>query len=298
MVEDAAAELTMIKRMFVLTAGFCRHPECVVIRGGSLRASSFPASVVVLEHAREGIILFDTGYSEQFRRATSAGIERMYALTTPMTVAPGESAVEQLASLGIKADDVRVIILSHFHADHIAGLSDFPAARIVYKEEGWQKLNKMNRVAKLCRGFLPGLLPSDFRERSRPIANHDLLKGQLENGIFSDGYDVLGDLSVLGVDLPGHAIGQMGMMVAYDGKQYFFVADAAWMMRNIAENRPPSRVAQLIMDDHRKFKSTLTRLHQFQIRYPEVRIVPCHCSVSLAAVPELLLPRSLGAAAL
>ena len=50
----------------LLEAGYCRVPEFLSIRGGSLRPVRFPASVAVIEHPREGVILFDTGYSPRF----------------------------------------------------------------------------------------------------------------------------------------------------------------------------------------------------------------------------------------
>ena len=45
-------------------AGYCTHPELATRRGASAKACQFPALVALLRHPVEGLVLFDTGYSE------------------------------------------------------------------------------------------------------------------------------------------------------------------------------------------------------------------------------------------
>src|SRR4051812_5706786 len=116
-------------------AGLCRHPEGMVVRGAPWRSQPFPALFGVVTHPTHGVTLFDTGYSERFVRETSAFPARLYRWLTPPEVTHDDTAVAQLARAGIKAEDVKRIVISHFHADHVAGLRDFPNAELVATRE-------------------------------------------------------------------------------------------------------------------------------------------------------------------
>lgn len=84
------------------------------------------AHVVVLE-TEVGVVLVDTGFgtrdAEQWRRRLGMS---QYALRP--VYREGETAVAQLAALGTAAGEVRHVVLTHFDADHVGGLADFPAA--------------------------------------------------------------------------------------------------------------------------------------------------------------------------
>ena len=278
----------MLESLFLLNTGFCRHPECTVIRGGGIKPITFASTVIVFVHRTQGVILLDTGYSKRFLTATRRGLPKLYALMTPLTHDDSEAVVNQLAKLGISANDVRTIVLSHFHADHIGGVSDFPNAQFVYKDEAWQLLDRMGPVRRIIRGFLPDLLPTDFRARSRPLTTAQQIHGLLPYSQFPSGYDICGDGSLLAVDLPGHAAGQMGLVAEFGGVSYFFVSDAAWVIRNITELQPPSWMAtNILMDSAQRFNETLHRLHALGLAQPALKLLPCHCPTILQNVPAV-----------
>jgi hypothetical protein len=64
----------------------------------------------------------------------------------------------------------------------------------------------------------------------------------------------------------------------------FFVADACWLRRSIDEDRPPSRLTHLFVDDGTAVRQTIVGLHSFAKAYPDVRIVPTHCPDTYADV--------------
>src|SRR5262245_58188205 len=119
----------------VLDTGRCLALERVVVRGGRWRRVECPSLVAVLRHPREGVILWDTGYAPRLLACTRALPYRFYRWATPLRIAPERAAAAQLARLGIDAADVRHVVLSHFHADHVAGLADFPRARVWARRE-------------------------------------------------------------------------------------------------------------------------------------------------------------------
>lgn len=269
-------------KIHYLTAGQCEHPEFVTIRGGEFKSIVFPSLVVAIEHPKHGVVLFDTGYSPRFYEQTRYFPERFYALVTPVHIREEETAVARLAKIGIKADDVRYVICSHFHADHIGGVGDFKKARYIYAEAGLQSLLSYSRIGQIRRGFLRGLLPSDFRERSKPVESFGVAEKILPFEDFHTGWDLFRDGTIFAVSLPGHALGQIGLFVRDGGDAFdFLVADAAWSGKAIRENRMPNPVTRILMSDFAEYENTLCRLHSFQKNHSNVRLIPCHCSVTI-----------------
>ncbi len=248
------------------------------MRGGRMRPIKFPATVAVIEHPREGVILFDTGYSPRFFEQTKYFPNKFYALTTPVTIAPEMTALAQLARRGIAVRDVKHVILSHFHADHIGGAGDFPHATYIYRGSSYDAVKGLTPWKSLMAGFLGGLLPEDFQRRSRPLGDSDFRVGNYGFHEFSNACDVFGDGQILAVDLPGHAAGQIGLLV-HDGSgaRFFLVADAAWLGRSFQENRAPLPLMKLIFDDWKVYGETLGKIHALAQRDSALKIVPCHC---------------------
>jgi glyoxylase-like metal-dependent hydrolase (beta-lactamase superfamily II) len=263
-----------------LTAGYCRHPEWLTLRGGTLKPVSFPAGFALLRHPHNGYILFDTGYSARFFEETSRLPALLYRLVTPVTFSEADSAVNQLRRLGVEAEHVRLIVLSHFHADHTAGLRDFPQARFLYKREAYAAVRDLGPFASVKAGYLPGLLPDDFEQRSLYVEDGKSRKLP-DDFPFATGYDLLGDGSLIAVDVPGHAAGQIGLFVAASSGETFLCADAVWSSRAFREGRKPHAAARLIMDDHRRYADSFGRLVRLHRQYPHIRIVPSHCAEAL-----------------
>lgn len=262
----------------LMTAGYCTHREWLTIQGGSGASVRFPAMFAYIEHPRLGPVLFDTGYSTRFFQATSAFPARLYRWTTPVYIGEEESAANQLRNLGVMPEDVRTIILSHFHADHIGGVCDFANAEFYYLREAYRPLQDMSPFQATKAGFLPGLLPDRFGDRSRLI-EETCSKISLDEGYapFTEGYDLFGDGSIIGINLSGHALGQLGLLLRSAGHEYFLCADAAWSTAAYASHRRPKSIVKLIKADWQQYKDNLHRLHILHRRRPDLRIIPTHC---------------------
>ncbi len=268
----------MVSRITHLASGACLHPEFVTRRGGSFNSVVFPARVTVIEHPREGIVLFDTGYANHFFEATRRFPEKLYALTTPVKLSPGQSAVDQLKSLGITPSDVRWIVCSHFHGDHIAGLRDFPEAKFAFYEEEYRSFKSYGRIGRLRHGYLQALLPDDFVSRAHSISTEQFLEADHGIAPFNRTHDLFGDGSIVLAPLPGHTRGQIGALVRSSGRDQFLVGDASWSSLAIEKNIPPHPLAYLIMDKGRDYLNSLERLHLLhQNRGDSLEIIPCHC---------------------
>jgi glyoxylase-like metal-dependent hydrolase (beta-lactamase superfamily II) len=270
------------------------HVERMAVRDGSLRPVPFPATVAVIQHPKRGVVLFDTGYSEWFFRATAPFPERLYRWMTPVHLGPEQTARAQLAALGVAPGDVRTIVISHFHADHIAGLRDFPRAELVFAHDAYESVRARTRWNALRCGVMPALLPEDFAARARPLEAVQFVAATGLPAPFARGADVLGDGSLLAVELPGHATGQIGLSFedAASGRAYLLVADAAWSTRAIVEGVLPHPIAMrgILNSDARAYAGTLAALGRVQRANPRLRVLPCHASDALQAAPLAHVP--------
>ncbi|MNZ83128.1 N-acyl homoserine lactonase AttM [compost metagenome] len=261
-------------------AGYCSHPEFLTLHGGAWKAVPFPAGFACIRHPRHGYILFDTGYSERFFEETKRLPALLYRLITPVNFSEGDSAVNQLRRMGIEAKDVTYVVLSHFHADHTAGLRDFSHARIIYKREAYDAVRTLGPFAAVKSGYLSGLLPEDFEQRSLYVEEarpHTLP----ENLPFVSGYDLFGDGSLIAVDVPGHAAGQIGLFLRTASGEHFLCADTVWSSRAYRERRKPHSAARLIMDNYKQYEDSFDRLCRLHQQCPHIAIIPSHCGESL-----------------
>jgi glyoxylase-like metal-dependent hydrolase (beta-lactamase superfamily II) len=236
----------------------------------------------LLEHPRFGPMLFDTGYSYRFFQETKTFPNRLYRWLTPVTLREEDLAVNQLSALDIRPKDITHVFISHFHADHIAALDAFACSRYVYLPHAYDFVRQKRGLDALTSAFLPNLIPNDFEDRALPVDMNTPILLSPEYTPFTHGYDLLGDGSIIAVELPGHAVGQMGLIVYDDTRTYFFVADAAWQRRSVIEDRPPHKIADLLFSDSEAYKKTLSDLHRYHLYHPNVELIPSHCEETLA----------------
>lgn len=267
----------------LLRVGSCQHAECAALRGGGLRAIDFPALVGLLEHPQHGLMLYDTGYSPHFRTATRRFPECLYRVVTPVRLPPEQQLLAQLEERGLSARDISTIFISHFHADHVAGLRDFPRARFIATSTELRRVQPLGRIARLRRAFLQQLLPPDLDQRLTPVESLATLPLPTPWQPFTTAYDLLGDASLLGIDLPGHTASQLGLAFhqATDLTPVFLIGDACWKIEGLQQDRRPSRIAYSLFDDARTYDATFARLRTLLLSGTTApRLIPSHCATT------------------
>ena len=264
----------------LLDTGHCLASEHHLIRGGRRQKVACRALVALLHHPARGWVLWDTGYAPRLFDATRPWPFRLYRWATPLRISAEEAAVRQSARLGVGAGEVRHVFVSHIHADHVAGLRDFPAATPIIHGAAYELALRLRGLRALRHGFVPVLLPPDFAARAQVLPP---FTGQALPGL-GPTHDVFGDGSALLVELPGHARGQIGMLARTPEGEVLLAADGAWLSRAIRERRGPHPLLNLIADDAQAAQATLEGLHTFMAARPDVRVLPCHCPEALAHV--------------
>lgn len=279
--------MTRSVHLNILRAGWCQHLECMGDRGGRLAPVQFPALCGLIRHPDHGWILYDTGYAEHFFQATRRLPESLYRSAVPVHLPAAEQLSAQLHALGIGVDDIRYVIISHFHADHIAGLRNFRQARFIALQADYQHLESLRgkRWRATLGGHLPALLPDDFGARLQladscaPCA----LPGWMAP--FEHGLDLFGDASLIGVPLPGHSAGQLGLFVPdAQGRPAFLVADACWSAAACVAGRLPAAPALWFASaDRQRYQRTYHGLGTLMAREPALAVLPSHCNRSWEA---------------
>ena len=274
----------------MLQVGSCRHPECLAMRGGSWRPVVFPALCALIRHPAMGNWLFDTGYGEHFMDATNPFPERFYRWMTPIALPENQRLVTQLDSLGLRPQDIDGVIISHFHADHIGCLRDFPRAVHVASQAAYSQVTGLSRIGALLQAFLPALLPVDFSRRCRFLETMPVVALPPELQPFGHGHDILGDGSLLAVPLHGHSHQQFGLLLRRaDGRIVLLAADACWSLKALQEGRVPTWLAQRIFSDREAYRQTFDKLKVLSQQHPDILLVPSHCEATaraLAHVPD------------
>lgn len=253
-----------------LNGGYCRHP-LFSVDGKSLRTVKFHSVFLAIHHPVHGWILCDTGYGGKFAEATHQWPFRLYRWVTPVT--SSKSTTQKLEDIGLKPKEISRIILTHFHADHIGGLMEFPDTEIVFHEHALAPLSALSPLAQVKAAFLPSLLPSNIRDRSSIVLSRDFsIRKEFPFRIF----DLFGDNSLSLVELPGHAPGQVGLLYAQDEKPTLYCADAYWRSEQIADGLDLPALTRDVQWDPNAYVSTIQQLRVLEACKTH-RLLSCHC---------------------
>jgi len=258
-------------------AGHCLAQENHAIRGGRKEKIVFHALWGLIEHPEFGHILYDTGYTQRFHEATKSYPNRIYAKMTTVYIDESEEVAEQLRSNNIDPNSINHIVITHFHADHTAGMLDFPNATFYCSRIALKQALKVPKQFAFSKGILKKLLPKNLSERSKIIEDHCV---GTEDETLGTTYDLFGDNSILLVPLPGHGAGQMGVILETQKSTYFLIADACWLKKSYQEMVLPNPIVRLFFNSWKEFKGSLATVYKYHKANPESIIVPTHCAES------------------
>ncbi|MBH8554498.1 N-acyl homoserine lactonase family protein [Nostocaceae cyanobacterium CENA357] len=213
-----------------------------------------------IEHP-EGIILIDTG---ETARTLEPGYfpwwNPYFQLSIKPCLQPEDEVNFRLRALGIEPNDVRWVILTHLHTDHIGGLHHFPNAEIIISRREYE-------LTKGWRGQLRGYLtqrwpewlaPTLIEYESRPI------------GTFLESFTLTkaGDVSLIPTE--GHTGGHLSVLLQIDGLSLFFAGDASYTQQLMLD-----QIIDGVAQDEDKSRQTLKQILQYVQEFPTVYL-PSH----------------------
>jgi len=229
-----------------------------------------------------GVILFDGGYNLSFNIATKAWPDRLYRWVTPVVVTDSDSAVSILKREGISPVDVKYFVISHFHADHICALNDFPNAELICSKKGYEEVARLDGFAAVRKGILKRLIPVDFEKRV--LFLEDISITHIDNDSQLTFFVPFGQDLLQFVDLPGHARGMFGFYVKTSDGEILYGTDASWESDMFLNGILPSPVVRLFIDSWPEYMETNRKLLLFLRNNPGTQILFTHCSRTLKYV--------------
>ncbi|MBO4707989.1 MAG: MBL fold metallo-hydrolase [Elusimicrobiaceae bacterium] len=236
----------------ILSCGYCRQLERLVSKKGLWKSVRFYARCYLIP-IQEGFLLFDTGYAADTNQIMNYFPALLYKTLIPISILPTETAFSQITRLGIKIEDIKYVFISHFHADHISALRDFPQAKFICSKEEYFTLKKLPKFKQICRGFISEFLPDDFEQRALFINKN---KVQEMRGL--QVYELDNLPNIYAVSLPGHTKVQLGLFLKEE--KILLAADAAWRRSNLNSDGYPSMLALQMCEDKKEYLKTLSKL--------------------------------------
>ena len=256
--------------MRLITSSHVRVPLGLVLTGGGRRRVDLTVRYGLIE-GPDGPWLVDTGYGPRVTTGPRSLALRCYAaLLRPRLIEAASPLAVLRRDYGWAPEDVRTIIVTHWHADHVAHLRDFPAARLIACGEGWRQVAAMSGRQAVQHGIFRELLPDDVGERLVPL--QDFAQADSGTGL-GRGYDLMGDGRLLAISLPGHAPGHLGLLRRTPQGPLLYATDVAWTMQALAEARTPALAQRVVCHDRVAASRQEERVRTFM---GEGRVALCH----------------------
>ncbi len=185
-----------------------------------------PIYAWVIEHP-EGIIVIDTGETARTAEPGYFTPWHPYFKQVRPRVTPEQEIGPQLHTLGLRADDVRWVVLTHLHTDHAGGLYHFPKSEIVISRRAYQ-------LAAGFKGQVRGFLPQHFPTWLNPTLI-DLAPRAW--GPFPASLSLTQSEDVLIVPTSGHTEAHMSVVLREGGLTYLFAGDTSYTQQLMLDQK-------------------------------------------------------------
>lgn len=241
-------------------------------RGGAVSSlKSWSAKVrldmpaFLINHPEQGAVLFDVGLTTGVAKLLNSGA--LTGLVVTFESPEGRDLVSQLKRDGISPAEVRWIILSHLHLDHLGDLTAFPKATVVVSRQEWEDAKRKRAEKPDPKQFDPAAWEPRLKLRFVDLS------GEPPYGAFDHGLDLFADGTVFLVSLPGHTPGNTGAWVNLDGGPVLLAGDAAWVVDNYMDLALPHERAMQKPADYRR---SLEMIRAMQEAMPRLVVFPGH----------------------
>jgi len=171
----------------------------------------------LIEHP-DGLVLVDTGETAQIYEKGYLPDGGLYHKAVETRITEAEEILPQLAKLGFQPKDIKTILFTHLHGDHIGGLKHFQHCEIFVSEEEY-------KMATSKKGPSSGYFPKNWPDWFKP----NLIKyTDGAEGVFTKSQQITKDGAILVVPTPGHSIGHQSILVKRLNKTVFVGGDLTY----------------------------------------------------------------------
>jgi N-acyl homoserine lactone hydrolase len=118
-------------KLYVFTSGRLTLDKSIIQNGSSGKVQ-IPVGFFLIKHPK-GNVLFDTGNND--RIITDPDYWGPLAKGLDPERTPDVAIDTQLGKIGVKTDDVKFVVVGHFHADHAGNVGKFGKSTIVYQRD-------------------------------------------------------------------------------------------------------------------------------------------------------------------
>lgn len=256
-------------------SGYCPQLEALAMRGGAWRVVRFPAAWLLVEHPRHGPVVVDTGYGAAAAAMLETALGAWYGRLAPMRWTPADSTTHLLQRHGVSAEQVRHVVITHWHADHAGALPEFKESVVHTDTAALAHLRALPPRKAAREGFFPQFYPRALEARTTGFGAWHTAPSWLAP--FEQAAPVFDDDSLWVVPLPGHARGQVGVAGREaNGNVWLWAADAAWRAAAYLRGAvPPALVLRLACPDASAYAQSLARVAAFSKR-ADTRVAVAH----------------------
>lgn len=257
-----------MRDLFFLSAADFVVPGSLVDPGPlfSRARETLSCTVAVCVRDDGDLVLVDAGLSEESCRDPVASFGRLACRWLGLQSTGARAIVRQLETLGFDRGQVKTIVATHCHFDHVGGLCDFPNAEVIATAEELHAIGTCS--------LRPGYRPADFANADKIRVAQ--LTGPRHLG-FPASLDLFGDGEITLLDAAGHTAGHLAVAIAGPGGTFLHVGDAALLEWEAGRGfEGPGRLSRIICADSRALGRTLEVLRNIDAERRAPILVPAH----------------------
>ncbi len=216
--------------------------------------NKMPIHSYLIEH-KEGNILIDTGETcDAVNPDFYPALNRAFiSKNAKFFISEKTEIKNRLKIMGLKPEDIKWVVCTHLHQDHIGGLKYFKNSEILVSKKEYKAAHAL---LKNINGYMPRNLPEWLNPRLIEYNAEPL-------GSFKESFKLAEDVWL--VPTEGHSNGHMSPVIKNNGYYYFFAGDSAFSEKNMMKLNVDG-----VCSNYRKARKTLINTKEFIKRYPTV----------------------------
>ncbi|WP_246838591.1 N-acyl homoserine lactonase family protein [Leptospira stimsonii] len=224
-----------------------------------------PALSYLVRHPIEGKFLMDSGVPSVDEQGRCDFTLVGPILNIPCRSEKGRDSASQLSQLNVSNEDLKFVLISHLHWDHIGGMGALrkrgPVQVLISEEEA----DDASKAFSILHGYSPRALEVDF---DVSILKKDQFQ---EMPILGKVYDLFGDGSVWIVSAHGHTEGELAVLLNSTEGAFLFTFDSSHLKAGFENEVTPGAVV-----DRVKSLESIRRMKSFSLAYPKVKVFYGH----------------------